>query len=242
MYNGFIQMLPNETFKQISNSPVDIAFGGNLKVELINDCQEVLLDVTDKFNYNEFTDRNGIRQIAFEFGNIGVDFYYELVFLKLTHTVSDSVFYSNGFLISDNLIEETTLFEYFDKPNEYQNIRLQCFKNDIDIVTDSTEYTQLSGRVVSLRKIITQVDKYKMYTCDFFTYNRLVYLLNSGFIYLNGFRISNKPQPTKGERIEDSNFFDVDFDANPTEEVRLNTVLRGDFLATDFLSTDFYIY
>lgn len=230
MYSGFVQMLPNELFLQITNLDSDIAFAGNIKVELINECQEVVLDITDSFFIDEFTDIKGIKQIAFEFGNIGIDFHLELLHLKISHTVSDAVWYSTAFLITDNLKEETTRFDYknesyfkgisYDRANYFQSIRLTCFKNDIDVSSEGNEYTQLSGKIISLRKIITNIDKYKFYVCDFFTFSRLVILLTHDLIYINSQRISNKPQPSKGDRVVDSNFFELDFEANPTEEKR----------------------
>lgn len=223
-------MLPSELFLQITNLDSDISFAGNIKVELINSCQEVLQDITDSFFYDEFTDIKGIKQIAFEFGNIGIDYHLELLHLKISHTVSDAVWFSTAFLITDNLQEETTRFDYkkesyfkgisYDRANYFQSIRLQCFKSDIDTSSESNEYTQLSGNIISLRKITTYIDKFKFYVCDFFTFNRLVVLLNHDLIYINGKRISNKPQPTKGDRVVDSNFFELDFEANPTEETR----------------------
>lgn len=231
-YNGFIQMLPNETFLQITNCESDIAFGGFITVELINSCQEVVttLQVGENFFYTEFSDIKGINQIAYEFGNIAEDFYQDLLFLKLTHTISGTVWFSNGFFITEELKEETTRFEYknnsyfkgisYDKVSIFQSIRLTCFKNDIDYNIESEEYTQISGAVISLRPIITPIEKYLFYTCDYFTFNRLVTLLNHDLIYINGYKISNKPKPTKSERVVDTNFFDVNFDANPTEDFR----------------------
>ena len=231
-YNGFVQQLPNETFLQITNCESDIAFGGNVLVELIDICQEVVkvLGVNENIFINEFTDIKGVRQIAYEFGNIGEDFYQELLFLRFTHTVSDAIWYSSGFFITEYLKQETTRFEYknsgyfkgisYDVQNYFQSIRLTCFRNDIDPQVESEEYTQISGNKISLRPIITPLEKFIFYVCDFFTYNRLFILLNHDLIYVNGYKISNKPAPSKGERIEDSNLFNASFETNPTEDFR----------------------
>ena len=227
-YNGFVQQLPNETFLQITNCESDIAFGGNLLVELIDICQEVVkvLEVNENIFINEFTDIKGIRQIAYEFGNIREDFNQELIFLRFTHTVSDTIWYSSGFFITEDLSQETTRFEYknngyfqgisYDKQNYFQTIRLTCFRNDIDSNIDSETYTQISGTVINLRPIITPIEKFLFYVCDFFTFSRLVILLNHDLVYVNGYKISNKPAPKKGERIEDTNLFNVNFETNPT--------------------------
>lgn len=230
-FGGFVQMLPDELFLQITNLDADIAFAGNIKVELIDTCQEVMQDITSYFYYDEFTDVKGVKQIAFEFGNIGVDYHREPLLLKISHTVSDSVWYSNCFLITDFLKEETTHFSYtcpnyfkgisYDRANYFQEIRLQCFKNDVDVNTEANQYTQLSGNIISLRNIVTPINKYKFYICDAFTFNRMVALLNHDIVYIDSYRISNKPETAKGERIEDSNIFELNFESNPTEEFRL---------------------
>lgn len=231
-YSGFIQMSTKDVFLQISNCKENIAFGGNLKAEIINNCQEVLLDITDDFFYKEFTNSKGIKQIAFSFGNIGIEFY-ETVHLKLSHIpISDNVWYSNPFIVSDSLLENTTLFWYknesyfngvdYDRANYFQKIRIAVWQDDVDIQEESEEYTQLSGYVISSRKVITNIQKYSMYACDIFTYKRLVNLLSHDIIYSNNYRITNKPKVTKGERKIDSNFFELNFDTNPSEEYLAN--------------------
>jgi len=231
-WNGFVQQKTDETFVQISNCPENISFAGNIKVELIDSCGITLHEIIvgENFFYNEFLDINGIKQIAFEFGQIGIDFHQELLYLKLTHTVSNDLWFSNGFFITNDNQEETTLFEYkndtyfrgisYDKQNIYQSIRLTCFKNDIDSTVESEEYTQITGSPISSRAIITNIDKYLFYTCNFFTYTRLVTLLNHNLIFINNYRVSNKPKAAKGERIVPSNIFEVNFEANPTESYR----------------------
>ena len=252
-------MLPNETFLQITNCKEDIAFANNIQVDLIDTCQNVVknLIVNENFFYNEFTDIKGVKQIAYEFGNIGEDFYGELIFLRLKHTVSDNIWYSNGFLITENLKEETSLFIYksegyfkgIDYSNQpyFQRIRLTCFKTDIDPQTEAEDLTQISGNRYGLRPITTPIDKYLFYTCDFFTYNRMVALLSHPIVYINGFRANTKANDlTKGERITDTNIFDANFSANPTEEESnvgyqiyqalevVGKVPSGDYLLADY--------
>lgn len=232
-YDDYIQQKTNDTFLQITNCPDDISFANNILVELINICQEVIqtLIVNENYFYNEFLHPiTGKKQIAFEFGNLGVDYGEELLFLRIKHTVSNAVWYSYCFTVTDKNHKETTFFEYknenyfkgiaYDVQNFYQTIRLKCFETDPDSVIAGEEYTQLPGSIISLRPIITPVEKYIFYMCNKFIYKRLVTLLNHDIIYINNYRISNKPKPTKSERVEDSNFFDVSFDANPTEEYR----------------------
>lgn len=227
-FSGFVNILPTENIIQTTNCDEDIAFGGNFKVELIDLCQEVIKDVTNKFFFNEFTDLNGIKQIQFEIIPINEDFHNELLFLKISHTVSDDVWYSKSFTLSDFESNETSIFHYknesffegvdYDKSNLFQSIRLKCFKTEVDTEIEVNEYTQLSGNKISLRPTFSNIEKYLMYDCDNFTHQRLVRLLNHDIVYLNGRKISNKPKIEKQEKEGQSNIFEVTFEANSTNE------------------------
>jgi len=230
-YSGFVQMLTSDVFLQITNCKTNIAFAGNIAVDLIDICQNVVksLTVNENFFYEERTDIHGVQQIAYAFGKLGEDFGEQMLYLRLTHTVSDNVWYSAGFKITDNNSEETTYAAYksevyfrgisYDKINVFQRIRLTCFYTDIDPNTESEELVQISGNRYGLRPITTALDKYIFYACDFFTYNRVLQLLSHPIVYIDGIRKNTKADDlNKGERVVDSNFFEASFDANPTEE------------------------
>lgn len=232
-YSGFVHMLPNETFCQISNCETDIAFGGNLKAELVDGCGVVLMNLTDRFFYTEVTDRNGIKQIKYAFGLISQDFGQELVYLKLTHTVSEKIWYSAAFIVTYDESEETDLFHYgntdyfrgipYEKFDSTiyapQWIRLACFMTDGDYDQEGDADTQTSGRKLSGRITLSKFRRHIFRICDQFTYDRLVTLLKHDVIYLNGKRVTDKPVAEKGERIEDSNIFEgAAFNAYVDEE------------------------
>lgn len=228
--NRFVQMFPEEIFLQITNSKTDISFAGNIKSELINCHQEVLQDITDVFFIDEFTDIHGIKQIAFEFGNIGIDYGTEEVYLKLSHTVSDKIWYSSPFTITYNQWQETTRFDYkhrgyfrdisYDRANYFQGIRLRSYQNDIDVKEEIGEYTQSGGNVVSMQKIITDVAKGLFKHCNNFTFKRAVTLFAHDTIYINNYKSSNKPSVKKSDRLGTSNFFGLAYEWNPTEDYR----------------------
>lgn len=230
-YTGFVQMLPTETFLQITNCDSDIAFGGSLQVDLINICQEVVksLEVNENFFYVEGTDLNGTKQIAFEFGNLGDDYYDDILFLRLQHLMSDKVWFSSGFLITDKLIHETTRKEYknesYFKGVDYnvfpyfQTIRTTCFQSDINPSTESEEQTKLSGAKKWLREITTPMAKFIFYVIDIFTFNRILAVLSHDIVYINGIRHNTTAQNlNKGEKDVNWNLFDASFETNPTEE------------------------
>jgi hypothetical protein len=219
--NRLIKMLPNETFLQITNLEENIAFAGNLKVELVNDCNELMkeLTVNDNFYYREFTNEKGIKQIAYEFGLINEDFGLEKLYLKLSHTQSLNTWYSSAFYITNYKAELAERFDYKNTDDPYyKSIRLMCFKNDVEIKSEIKEYTQTSGNLISLKPTATPFVKFIFEMCDNANYSSLYNLLNSDIVYCNYKRISNKPALKKGERIEGANFFKVDFEANITNE------------------------
>lgn len=230
-FTGFVQMKTDDWFVQITNCADNIAFGGNITIELIDFCQNVRFTFTKNVNffYKEITDINGIKQIAFKFGNVGIDFGEEIFFLKISHTTSFKVWYSAGFCITNHESENTSLIRYknedyfkgisYDVSNDFQVIRLQCFKTDGDYKEEKEEEIQITGTSMSSRATSTLVDKYVMYLCDFFTWKRMQVMLDHDIIYIDDYRITNKPTITKGERIPDSNVFQVDFDADPDEEL-----------------------
>ena len=74
-YQGLITMLPNETICQKTNSATDIVFVGDILVELIDNCGTTIQDITSNFYYYGYEDSKGIKQIDFEFGEIGIDYY-----------------------------------------------------------------------------------------------------------------------------------------------------------------------
>ncbi|MCY7291349.1 MAG: hypothetical protein LH615_04120 [Ferruginibacter sp.] len=220
IHNNNVVQFPNETFLQISDLEEDIAFAGNIQVDLVDEFENVVknLEVEVYFFYTEFSDLNGIRQIAFEFGNVNEDFYNRSLYLKITHTFSLDIWYSNAFNISFYQNEKTTRIDYGNDGDFLQSTRYKLYNNDINSKSENKEYTTLYGRVISERKVITKVYNYKMYCCTNSDFENIDLILGYDIIYFNFKRISDKPSLKKGERLGSSNFFDLDFDTSPTNE------------------------
>jgi hypothetical protein len=108
-YTEVIQLLPTEHYLQISNTDFGISFDGDYQAILV-DCNDTqLADITDNVAIYEFVDRNGINQIAFELYKLNVDFYKKPVHLKLIHTLSNDVYYSNSFYVTEYEKEKTKM-------------------------------------------------------------------------------------------------------------------------------------
>lgn len=221
-YHNIIQLLPTETYFQTTNSGTDIAFAGNIKVELIDCSQIVLLDITNSVLISEFTDQHGVKQISFEILPLIQDFYNVPVWLKFTHTTSDNVWYSNPFTITAESIEETTRFDYksyrsfhgtdYPRANFMQSIRLKCwFDRPID-ETETKDYYQITnGKTISTRALLKESEIYKFDYVNPFVFRQANVLLIHDVIYIDGVRMTNKTTLKSGERLGQSNLIPTEF-------------------------------
>lgn len=220
-YFDQIQLHPEETYLQITNTVEGIAFDGNFAVYIIDSCGTVKKDITDNVAIFEFTDNNGLPQIAFEIAYINTDYYKERLFLKFVHTVSDYVWYSNALTITAYQLEETTRFDYtgftdfygvaYNRAPYFQSIRLRCYYAGNDTESTSTGYTSINGQKVTSRVIQSEFEKYVFERVDTFTYRRLNKLLTNQVIYVNGNRITDKQTIQSEDFTGNTNIFNVDF-------------------------------
>ena len=213
IYNDAIQLLPNETYVQVTNTTNGISFDGNYRVEVVNCSEFVLADITDNVAIEQFTDANGVPQIKFEITNVGVDFYKKSVFLKFTHTVSNYRWYSNPIVITAYLSQYTTRFDYmnYDGTDIMRSIRLGCWFDVNDAESSSSQYTTINGKKVTSRLILTEFEKYKFDRIDNFTYRRLNNMLSNSVIYVNDYRMTDKVVTASKDRAGDTNNFMLDF-------------------------------
>jgi hypothetical protein len=214
--NSQIQLSPKEFYCQITNTKDGISFDGNYAV-YVTDCNgNELRDITNYVAITEFT-FEGIPQIVFEIAPIGFDFYRKPVLLKFNHTVSNQVWYSNPILISDYLINETSVFDYrnYEGANAIvdvmQSIRLGCYFDTNDMESEIKEYTRIDGVKVSGRSVITEMEKYVFQKIDNFVFRRLNQLLIEPIVYINGNRATNKQTIGAEDRIGDTNYWNQVF-------------------------------
>lgn len=220
-YFDQIQLLPTETYLQITNTKNGIAFAGNYAVYLV-DCQEYIVQtITDKIAISEFIDNKGVSQIAFEIAPITTDHYTKKLFLKFVHTVSDSVWYSNPFLVTNYRSQETTRFDYksyynhfgtaYNIANYYQSIRLRCYFNGNTTESTSNQYTSINGKKVTSRVIQTEYEKYVFERIDNFNYRRINKLLTNQVVFVNGNRVTDKQTIESEDFAGSTNIFNIEF-------------------------------
>lgn len=245
-YADCIQLLTNESYCQISNNKDGIAFDNDYSVFVVDCDNTKLLDITSKVNIYEFTDTNGINQIAFEISNIAFDFGFIPIRFKFSKTTGSDIWYSNELLITDESVEETTRFDY--KSNDdfldfYQSIRLRCFFDRLDNETEVKNYYQITkGNTISTRALFKELSHYKFGTITPFVFRRINMLLIQDIVYIDGYRMTNKTNVKGSERLGFSNLSEAEFSAyiNKNEYYQATVVLLPDFSSLDF-SNDFKI-
>jgi len=228
LYDGFIVQQPNETFLQISASDSDIAFVGGIQVDLIDCNGLVIRNIDGNFYYEGFVDANGISQVAFEFGNIGVDYWTKPLYLKITDLVNDNIYYSNGFLVTNYKSELTSRFDYTNQTKIYnisydlapytQSVRLfNCYDNTPVNKRDVKQYVTSQGKQVNYRTITTFLRQYYIDQLDYFVNDRLEVLFSHAIIYCNNQRVVVSEYSIQ-ERKGNSNWFNGEFIINPQGE------------------------
>ena len=223
-YSDCVQLLPSESYLQISNNADGIAFDNDFAVFVV-DCENIsLADITTNVSIFEFTDINGVQQIAFEINFLNVDFGFQPVRLKFVKTTGSDVWFSNEILITEEAEEQTTRFDYkangyfqgisYDIVDFYQSIRLRCFFDRLDNETEVKDYYQISkGNTISTRALLKELSNYKFVNIDPFVFKRINVLLIHDIIYIDGLRMTNKTNVKGSERLGYSNLSEGEFSA-----------------------------
>lgn len=218
-----IQLLPTEYYLQITNFASGIVFNGDYEAYLIDCNGTTKADITSKVAIYEFVDNEGINQIAIELYKLGLDFYKQSLYLKLVHTTSNDVYYSNSFYLTNYEANKTTRFDYrngneffdiaYNKVDFYQSIRLITWFSDLVDETEVGNYYQISkGNTISNRPLYKQREKYKFDYLNNFVFERTNAMLLSDIVYIDCVRQTNKTTCKSGEFIGDSNYYKSEFE------------------------------
>lgn len=230
-YTGFIQLLPNETFAQKTNLKNGISLLGALVAELVDSCENTVLDLDGLFYYDTYTDQNGNEQIDFEFGMIGQDFYTMPLYLRLTDLGNGTKYYSNAFLVTHYEAERSARFDYTHSELFYgidyatkpfiQSIRLAgVYDHTPANKLDFKQYTTFSGLQTNYRQTVSFLRKYIIEAFGNFENDRLAVLFSHPIVYIDGERVTVSDFKNN-DRIGDTNWFTGEFTANKTGEMYL---------------------
>jgi len=197
----FIQQLPNETFKQITNCDTGVGFIGGMSAELVTCDGTVFQDITSNFYYDQ-TLVNGVNQIAFEFGYTGIDEPSKVFFLKLTDTTNSDVWFSYPFMITSYNQHKTTKVTYksevrkfgipYDLLPYHQSIRIaNMYRNNPANKKEVTQYTVSSGHQVNFDSRPTFLKRFLASRIDDFINDRLDVAFSHEFVYIQEYGAKN---------------------------------------------------
>lgn len=223
-YSDCVQLLPSESYLQITNNIDGIAFDTDFSIFVVNCQNDILDDITNNVSIYEFTDIKGIQQIAFELNFLTIDFGFQPVKLKFVKTTGSDIWYSNEILITEEAEEQTTRFDYkangyfhgisYDVLDFYQSIRLRCFFDRLDNETEAKDYYQISkGNTISTRALLKELSNYKFVNINPFVFKRINVLLIHDIIYVDGLRMTNKTNVKGSDRLGYSNLSEGEFSA-----------------------------
>lgn len=220
---GFIRLFTDKAYCQITNVDGGISFDGNYKAELVNCDDEVVKNITTNVFIEEFIGQLGTTQLKFEIVNIGEDFYLETLYLKLSSTISDVVFYSNPFNVSNYQASEFVFYKYksygnqdgisYANANAWQSISLRT-QRDIPLnETEVTSYFQVTlNQEVKARSLNKRYRQYVIRNIDDFGYLRLNnVLLGSDLVYGNDIRFTTEGVAESNDYIGYTNTFESSF-------------------------------
>lgn len=221
--NSFYQvhLKPNEVYSQITNFKDGIVFSGDYQVFIVDSCGNELTEITDTFFVFE-SNSEGVPQIYYEF-IVPFDYGLEFIHLKIVNLYNEETFYSAPFVCSETLLNQTSLFTYrsygkffgidYNVFDFYQNIRLNIWFDKPNNETETNEYYQITTRnTISSRPQYKQIESYKSTYLNRFTFERANIMLIHDVCYVNGIRITNKPQLNSEDRLGNTNKFGANVD------------------------------
>lgn len=222
VYSTSLQMSPNESYLQITNIEGGITFNGSYDVHIVDSCNNVLHDISERVFIDQQVDQNGFIQCAIEYLPILKDFYGRAVLIRFTNTVNSDQWYSNPIKITDHKLENTIRFDYknFENINGvsyeslpyFQSIRILCeYVKPIDN-SEADEYYQISnGNTISARLLEKTAHEYRLRNLDLFTYSRVKKMFKHNEIYIDNEKVTNNPLLKEEGRLGRTNLIQGNF-------------------------------
>ena len=223
-YHNQVHLLPTESYLQFTNSATGIAFDGDYLVEIIDCAGNVKADITAYIGIDEFTDKYGIQQLAFEISPLQMEFNGILHF-RFTHITGSDIWYSTPFVLSSNNAHLTSRFDYkgygyfngisYDRRDYFQSIRVRCFYDKPANVVEVESYNQITRyKTVSSRSRTYRKSDYKVEYLNPFVIEAMQTMFEHDIIYIDGVRITDKPVLEHGDRLGNSNLLVGNFTAS----------------------------
>ena len=249
----FICLSPYETYRQQSNSSVNIQLGQDYVVQLVTLCGAVLVDVTDRVFIEEFQHRTtGLTNVYFEMINLPAQ--SQPVCLKFTAPIlsAKTAFYSNPFVIQDRP-RETTRLDYwsrelfdgvdYETTDALLSIRVLGHFTQPKPQEQVQVYSQTSARGsinTQIESIGTELQPWA-FTCEYITNHGLKAFQSfrrTPIKYINGIRCTS--MTTSYETVlGSSNFYRAEWNAfmDETEEYTDESMIANPYTLTPIAPT-----
>jgi hypothetical protein len=221
-YYTSVQLSPTESYLQKTNSPTGIVFNLTYSVEVIDECENVLADITPNVFINQYIDAGGLPQCDIEYVNLTVDFYGRAVIIRFTNTSTGTKWYTNPIKITNKEIEKTTRFDYKNYENLegfayevsplYQSIRINAeYVKPLD-ESEVGEYYQISTKnTISTRLLEKTAHSYSSQGLDLQTYYALKKVFAHNEIYADFIRVTTNPTLKEDDRKGRTNLIPATF-------------------------------
>ena len=221
-YYTSVQLSPTESYLQKTNSSTGIVFNLTYAVEVIDECENVLADITNNVLINQYIDAGGLPQCDIEYVNLTVDFYGRAVIIRFTNTSTSTKWYTNPIKITNKEIEKTTRFDYKNYENLegfayevsplYQSIRINAeYVKPLD-ESEVGEYYQISTKnTISTRLLEKTAHSYSSQGLDLQTYYALKKVFAHNEIYADFIRVTTNPTLKEDDRKGRTNLIPATF-------------------------------
>jgi hypothetical protein len=225
-FNG-IHLLPNNLtpYIQVTNTPDGI----NLEdwtVYGVDVYSGQKTTITGSFMVEYLTNSmNGDPQFIWSLTNVPIDFGYGLIYLEIQQIIGET-FYSTPFLLTNYNKEKTSQFHYKQKrTDKYQSIGMQSwFRQPNQMITLTNYYETSNQKTVTsaITKNTTEIHVTEVMSINQLI--RLVDIISSPYVYLEGIRSSLYTAPEIPKVKGDENFGTLTFEVTLNE----NDKYKGD--------------
>ena len=223
-YYTNIQLFNNEPYLQMTNYEGGISFSSDFSAYIVDNCDNILKDVSDRIFMEEFVDEDGNTQIKIEFVNLDSNYYGRAVFIRITANTTNVSYYTRPIKITNKQPNKTYRLDYSNNSNLeglsyvnagcYQSMRLSMKFTGYSNSSEVGDYYQIStGNNISTRFLKNVGESFLIENIDTYTFLRLQEVLLHDIIYIDGKRVTNKPILEQADRIGQSNLFKATFTA-----------------------------
>lgn len=142
------------------------------------------------------------------------DFEAETVIIKIVNDINpNDVWFSRPLLITDSFYSADLIYKNIND-SYYQRIGINAFFTRAIQESEVSTYVQESGNKVSGKATFTEMRKYIFEKLDNYTYRQINYILANTIVYLDSFRVTDKPLLSDADIDGTTNVFQSELTAS----------------------------